>query len=67
MYTMTPDGEPIIDRLGEHIVAGCGFSGSGFKHSPATGRMLAALASDSDQNWSPGYEWEKYRNDRFQA
>lgn len=43
-YTMTSDGRPIIDRLHDGVTVGAGFSGSGFKHAPATGRMLAALA-----------------------
>lgn len=38
MYTMSPDSNPIIDRLACNLAVGCGFSGSGFKHSPATGR-----------------------------
>jgi len=48
MYTMTPDSYPIVDRLADNLVVGCGFSGSGFKHSPATGWMLAALALEQD-------------------
>ena len=47
MYTVTPDHYPIMDALqpGGAIVVGCGYSGSGFKHAPASGMMLAALAT----------------------
>lgn len=65
MYTMTPDNEPVIDRLSDSLVIGCGFSGSGFKHSPATGRMLALLAQGKEENLAPGYQLEKYRHGRF--
>ena len=66
VYTMTPDSEPIIDRLANNLVVGCGFSGSGFKHSPATGRMLAALALDRPQTVPEGFHTERYALDRFQ-
>ena len=66
MYTMTPDGDPIIDRLSENVVIGCGFSGSGFKHSPATGRMLAALALDQEDSVPQGFRLDRYVIDRFQ-
>lgn len=48
MYTVTPDHYPIMDALHPSgaVVVGCGYSGSGFKHSPASGRMLAAIAMD---------------------
>lgn len=65
MYTHSPDGEPILDRLGENVVVGCGFSGSGFKHSPATGRMLAALALGEEAELPEGYRLPRYRRSRF--
>ena len=66
MYTMTPDSSPIIDRLSDKLVVGCGFSGSGFKHSPATGRMLAALALDRDETVPGGFRADRYRLEWFQ-
>ena len=65
-YTMTPDSKPILDRLPGDLVIGCGFSGSGFKHSPATGRMLAALALDQDETLPEGFVTGRYARDRFQ-
>lgn len=66
MYTMTPDSNPIIDRLADNLIVGCGFSGSGFKHSPATGRMLAALAIGREDTLPEGFRADRYVLDRFQ-
>jgi monomeric sarcosine oxidase len=66
-YTMTPDSEPILDRLDDHLLVGCGFSGSGFKHSPATGRILAALAFGAENDLPGGFTAARYRLDRFRA
>lgn len=65
MYTMSPDGFPIIDLLDDKLVVGCGFSGSGFKHSPATGRMLAALALGQKESIPEGFRADRYALDRF--
>jgi sarcosine oxidase/L-pipecolate oxidase len=64
-YTMTPDGTPIIDRLTNGLVVGAGFSGSGFKHSPATGRMLAALVLDREAEVPEGFMPGRYTLDRL--
>lgn len=64
-YTMTPDGNPILDRLDDGLVVGAGFSGSGFKHSPATGRMLAALALGREQDLTGGFVPARYGLERF--
>ena len=65
MYTMTPDGAPIIDRLDDGIVVGCGFSGSGFKHAPATGQMLASLALGTENEIAEDFGAWRYALDRF--
>jgi sarcosine oxidase len=46
MYTMTPDQHFIVDRHPQHdnIVIGAGFSGHGFKFTPAVGEVLADMA-----------------------
>ena len=66
MYTMTPDGTPIIDRLGDKAVVGCGFSGSGFKHAPATGWMLAMMALRRQQEIPEGFRTDRYELSRLQ-
>ena len=65
MYTMTPDGTPIIDRIDDNIIVGCGFSGSGFKHSPATGWMLSLLALGLEEDLPKGFMAGLYVLDRF--
>jgi sarcosine oxidase, subunit beta len=64
LYEMTPDGNPIIDESGE--IAGFfminGFSGHGFQHSPAAGRLLAGLIVDgaiSDLDITP-FSFERF-------
>ncbi|MFD7656053.1 FAD-dependent oxidoreductase [Actinosynnema sp. NPDC059797] len=41
-YTSTPTGDFVLDRLGPLVVA-AGFSGHGFKFTPAVGRVVADL------------------------
>jgi glycine/D-amino acid oxidase-like deaminating enzyme len=67
MYTLTPDNEPFLDRFSAGIVVGCGFSGSGFKHSPATGHMLASLALEEESTLPEGYQLNKYALGRLPA
>ncbi len=66
MYTLTADNDPILDRLADNLVVGCGFSGSGFKHSPATGWMLAALALEQEDTVPEGFRADRYVMERFQ-
>ncbi|KRA25741.1 FAD-dependent oxidoreductase [Microbacterium sp. Root61] len=44
-YTSTDSGDFVLDRRGR-IVVGAGFSGHGFKFTPAIGSVLADLATD---------------------
>ena len=67
MYTMTPDGDPIIDRVDDSLAVGCGFSGSGFKHAPATGKMLAALTLGQEETIPGGFRADRYVLDRFET
>jgi glycine/D-amino acid oxidase-like deaminating enzyme len=47
IYSDTPDHDFIIDQPGPAgLVLGCGFSGHGFKHGPAVGRLLSDLVLD---------------------
>jgi sarcosine oxidase subunit beta len=46
LYEMTPDAMPIIGPAGiEGVYIIAGFSGHGFQHSPAAGRILSQLIS----------------------
>ena len=48
LYSVTPDWQPIIDRMPGAAGAFCavGFSGHGFKMAPAVGQLLSELALD---------------------
>jgi len=46
-FDVTPDWHPIMDRVGpEGSYVAVGFSGHGFKLSPAVGHMMAALVTE---------------------
>ncbi len=63
LYEMTPDHNPIIgpssDVDGFYTIAG--FSGHGFQHSPAAGRILADLIAGRD----PKFDVTPFALDRF--
>ena len=63
LYEMTPDAMPIIGPApgcdGFYVIAG--FSGHGFQHSPAAGRVLADLITGRD----PGLDLSLFACDRF--
>jgi glycine/D-amino acid oxidase-like deaminating enzyme len=49
VYATTPDHDFVIDDAGpDGCYLACGFSGHGFKHGPAVGRMVADLVVDGD-------------------
>ncbi len=49
LFTVSPDWNPVIDHVPgfENLVVGAGFSGHGFKMSPAIGRSLAEIATNA--------------------
>jgi sarcosine oxidase len=47
LYTMTPDEDVVLDRMGP-VIVGAGFSGHGFKFGPLIGEMLADLVTGKD-------------------
>jgi sarcosine oxidase subunit beta len=63
LYEMTPDHNPIIgpsaDVSGFYTIAG--FSGHGFQHAPAAGRILADLITGRD----PQFDLTPFAADRF--
>ena len=59
---MTPDAMPIIGPAGlEGFHAIAGFSGHGFQHAPAAGRIVADVIAGRD----PQFDLGPYRFDRF--
>lgn len=64
VYDVTPDWNPVLGRLPDvpGLVVGYGFSGHGFKLSPAVGRVLAqeALGLRTDVSLAP-YSLERFR------
>ena len=65
MYTMTPDSKPLIDLYHPNVAIGVGFSGSGFKHSPASGHMVASLLLQREAALPDGFNLSKFRVARF--
>jgi sarcosine oxidase subunit beta len=63
LYEMTPDAMPIIGPAGGvdgfHVLAG--FSGHGFQHAPAAGRLLADLVAGRD----PHFDLAPFAFERF--
>jgi sarcosine oxidase subunit beta len=65
LYEMTPDAMPIIGRTAEvdgfYTIAG--FSGHGFQHAPAAGRLLADVITGRD----PQFDLTPFACERFAA
>jgi sarcosine oxidase subunit beta len=60
-YDMTPDGQPIIDRLDESLWVAAGFSGHGFMVAPVVGRMLAdAIERRPLPEWADAVRVERF-------
>ncbi|OYR40449.1 FAD-binding oxidoreductase [Halorubrum sp. Hd13] len=48
LYAVTPDHHPIVEETLPGLVTVAGFSGHGFQHAPAAGRIAADLAVDGE-------------------
>jgi sarcosine oxidase, subunit beta len=61
VYDMTPDAQPIVDRLDDGLWLAAGFSGHGFMIAPSTGRLVAgSLAGDKPPEWHAAVAWERF-------
>ena len=65
LYEMTPDHNPIVGPVAdvEGLFTIAGFSGHGFQHSPAAGRILADLVTGRD----PQFDVTPFALERFAA
>ena len=65
LFTVSPDWNPIIDRVPgiDNVVVGAGFSGHGFKMSPAIGLSLAELATSAEKTT---FDLDPLRFSRFE-
>ncbi len=62
-FDVTPDWHPILDAVGpDGFYVAAGFSGHGFKLSPAVGRMMASLIIDGKK---PSDDVDAFRLSRF--
>jgi sarcosine oxidase subunit beta len=62
LYEMTPDHNPVIGATGvDGLYAIAGFSGHGFQHAPAAGRLLADVMLGRD----PGMDMTPFAFARF--
>lgn len=64
MFTNTPDGHFILDRLPDtpRVTVGAGFSGHGFKFASAIGEVLADIAVDAETD----HDVDPFRLGRFE-
>jgi sarcosine oxidase subunit beta len=64
LYAITPDWHPIVDEVppGSGLYICSGFSGHGFKLSPAVGLMIADLVTGAEP---PAFDPHLFRLDRF--
>ncbi len=63
LYTVTPDGDFILDRIpgAPAILVASPCSGHGFKFAPAIGEILADLT----EGRTPRHDISRFRLDRF--
>ncbi|ELY53726.1 NAD(P)/FAD-dependent oxidoreductase [Natronococcus jeotgali] len=48
LYAVTPDDNAVLEETIPGLITAAGFSGHGFQHAPATGRIVAELIVDGE-------------------
>lgn len=68
LYDMTPDGQAIIDSLEDiglpSVYVCAGLSGHGFKLSPAYGKIVSEMVTDTEPD-KASFDWRPFSKDRF--
>jgi len=64
LTTHTPDDNPIIEESAPGVVNAVGFSGHGFQHAPAVGKVVASIVMDTK---NAPIDTAVYSRDRFEA
>ncbi|TYL37048.1 FAD-dependent oxidoreductase [Natronococcus pandeyae] len=64
LYAVTPDDNAILEETVPGLVTAAGFSGHGFQHAPATGRIVAELIVDGEASL---VDIEALSSDRFET
>ncbi|WP_435345642.1 NAD(P)/FAD-dependent oxidoreductase [Haloarchaeobius sp. HRN-SO-5] len=63
LYAVTPDHHPIVEETVPGFVNAIGFSGHGFQHAPAVGRIVSELVCDGAASL---VDVSRLRSDRFE-
>ncbi|MFB6221767.1 MAG: NAD(P)/FAD-dependent oxidoreductase [Halolamina sp.] len=64
LYAVTPDHHPILEESVPGFVQAVGFSGHGFQHAPATGKIVAELLLDGEAST---VDVDALSSDRFET
>ncbi|WP_121742719.1 NAD(P)/FAD-dependent oxidoreductase [Natronorubrum halophilum] len=62
LYAVTPDDSAIVEETVPGFVTAAGFSGHGFQHAPATGKLVAELVTEGEASL---VDIESLSSDRF--
>ncbi|WP_436343311.1 NAD(P)/FAD-dependent oxidoreductase [Natronorubrum sp. FCH18a] len=63
LYAVTPDDSAILEETVPGFITAAGFSGHGFQHAPATGKLVAELVTDGEASL---VDIEALSSDRFE-
>ena len=64
LYAVTPDHNPIVEETVSGLINAVGFSGHGFQHAPAIGRVVAEIALDGEASL---VDVDSLSSDRFET